>query len=113
MKRGTAAIIILTVILCIGLTVNFALPDKAHMLYTYALTAADNKTDLTVLEEEWNKQKIYFLIFSEHGSIENIDKSISALRYADESNYRFLCQQTAYAFTLLADEISLSLGNVF
>ncbi len=113
MKRGTVALIILTTILCIGLTVNFVLPDKANTLKMHSLAAADNKTALTRLEEEWHKQKIYFLIFAEHGSIETIDKNIAALRYADDSNYRFLCLQTACAFALFADEISLSFGNVF
>jgi apolipoprotein N-acyltransferase len=64
MKRGTAAIIILAAILCIGLTVNYALPDKAQTLKTHALAAADSRTALTGLEEEWHKQKIFFLIFA-------------------------------------------------
>lgn len=113
MKRGTAAIIILVAILCIGLTVNYALPDKAQTLKTHALAAADSRTALTGLEEEWHKQKIFFLIFVEHAGIEAIDKNICALSYADDNNYRFLCLQTASALALLADEMSLSFGNVF
>ena len=113
MKRGTAAIIMLALILGIGITINTVLPKKAYTLQSYALAAADDKYLLSSFEKEWQKQKIYFLIFTEHGRIENIDQSIAALHYADDSNYRFLCLQTACALALIADETALSLGNVF
>ncbi len=113
MKRGSVALIILAFIIVLGVTVNTVIVQKAQNLQSCADAAANDKANLTALEKEWKKQKIFFLVFADYNSIDSIDKGIAALRYADEDSYRFLCFQTAYDFALLAEETALSFGNVF
>ncbi len=113
MKRGIIAVIILTAVTTLAITVNFMLSQKAEMLHSLAQSALYDRAALDRLSEEWDSQIIFFELFTDHGYFEPLDKKIKKLEYTDGENYRISCAEAMLDIAALKEHISFSFGNIF
>ena len=65
------------------------------------------------LNEEWDKQVIYFKLFTDHASFEALEKKIKKLPYVSEENYGTICAEIIFDIVLLKEHISFSPSNIF
>lgn len=113
MKRGTAAIIILAVCLIFSITINNMLEHKAESVLFLAKAAVNTKESASVLEKEWNKELIFFKLFTDHSYFESIDRNIKMLQYLDGETYRDTCNKTVVDLIEFEEYLSFSLPNIF
>lgn len=113
MKRGIIAVGMLTIILISAITVNFSLIHKADALHTLAQYAIQDKKALENLDTEWEKQIIYFELFTDRSYFESLDKKIKKLSYIDGENYRITCTEAMLEIAALQDHISFTFSGIF
>lgn len=113
MKRGIIAAVVLACVTLIAVTVTVTLQHKADTLCTLAQYALQDKSQLENLSTEWEKQVIYFELFTDHGYFETIEKKIRKLRFTDGEQYRIICTETLLDIATFKEHISFSPGNVF
>ncbi len=113
MKRGIAAIIILTFCITFALIITFMLELKTQAIIDLAQSAANDKNNVYILEKEWNKKVIYFELFADHSYFEGIDKKIRNLKYLEGETYTNTCTETVTDLVKLKEYLKFSLPNVF
>lgn len=113
MKRGIVSIIILTVCVAFAVTVSLTLEHKAESLHSVALAAVDDKSSVYTLEDEWEKEIIYFELFTDHGYFESIDTKIKILEHLDGETYRNTCIETVIDLIELKEHLSFTFPNIF
>ncbi len=113
MKRGISAIIILTCCIIFAIAVTVTLENKAESLHSVALAAADDKKFVYALEDAWEKEIVYFELFTDHSYFENIDKKIKKLRYLDGKTYRNTCREAVIDLIELKEHLTFSFPNIF
>ncbi len=113
MKRGIIAAIILTAVTAFAVTVNITLTKKAEMLHSLAHSAVNDRAELETLCEEWEKQIIYFELFTDHGYFEPLDRKIKKLRYVDGKSYPLACAEAMLDIAAFKEHVSFSFRNIF
>ncbi len=113
MKRSIIAITILTAVAALAITVNFTLSQKAEKLYNLAQSAINDETSLEKFSAEWDRQIIYFELFTDHGYFEALDKKIKKLKHVDGENFRLICTEAMLDIAALKEHISFSFSNIF
>lgn len=113
MKRGIIAGIILISIVSTAIAINFWLGHKTDLLFSLAQTVSQDKSQIEKLNEEWDKQVIYFKLFTDHASFEALEKKIKKLPYVSEENYGTICAEIIFDIVLLKEHISFSPSNIF
>ena len=112
MKRGIAAIIILTFCITFALIITFMLELKTQAIIDLAQSAANDKNNVYILEKEWNKKVIYFELFADHNYFEGIDKKIRNLKYLEGEIYRNTCTEAVIDLMELKKHLTFSLPNI-
>lgn len=112
MKRGIAAIIILTFCITFALIITFMLELKTQAIIDLAQSAANDKNNVYILEKEWNKKVIYFELFADHSYFEGIDKKIRNLKYLEGEIYRNTCTEAVIDLMELKKHLTFSLPNI-
>ena len=113
MKRGIAALFILMACVVFAVSVNFTLEHKVQSLHSVAITAANDKNKVYILEDKWKNEVVYFKFFMDHEYFENIDKKIKKLPYLNGEAYRNLSRETVIDLIELKEHLSFSLSNIF
>ncbi len=113
MKRGIIAAVILISVTALAITVNHTLSQKAERLYVLAQSAVYDKAALEEFGAEWDREIIYFELFTDHSYFETIDKKIKKLRYVEGDNYRTACAEAMIDISALKEHISFSFPSIF
>lgn len=113
MKRGIISIIILAICIVSSVSVNLTLERKAESIYYKAVDAANDKSSAYALEKEWEKEIVYFKLFTDHGYFENIDKNIKKLQYLNGETYINTCTETIIDLVELKEHLAFSVTNIF
>lgn len=113
MKRGIIAVLIILGVTVSAIAVTLSLEHKVEKLYEIAASASDNKIKLSEFCEEWEKQIIYFELFTDHGYFEKIDKQIKKLSFLEGESYVTACKEIMIELNELNEHLSFSFGNIF
>lgn len=113
MKRAVIAVIILVSVTISAAAVNLMLSQKTERLYVLAESATYSKTRLEEFDTEWNRQLIYFKLFTDHAYFEPLDKKIKKLAYIEGGQYEVICTEVMLDIAALKEHISFSFANVF
>lgn len=113
MKRGITAVIILTFCVLFSATANLTLKHKAEKLHKLAQTATQDKSQLYLLEKEWNKQSAYFSLFIDHSNFEEISKRIDIVKHLEGDNYSDTCIEITADLSQMKKQLSYSFSNIF
>jgi len=113
MKRGIAAIIILTFCIAFAVIITFMLELKTTSIIALAQSAVNDKNSVYVLEKEWNREVFCFELFTDHSYFEGIDKEIRSLKYLKGETYRNTCTKTVIDLIKFKEYLAFSLPNIF
>lgn len=113
MKRGIIAAVIIIAVTAFAITVNITLENKTDILYGFAQAASADKIKGKDLYNEWEKQIIYFELFTDHGYFEKIDKQIKKLSILENEAYTAACKEITIDLIELKEHLSFSFGNIF
>ena len=111
MKRGLTAIILLTFCITFAVVVTFILELKTQAIIDLTQSAANNKNTVYILEKEWDKEVIYFELFTDHSYFESIDKKIRNLKHLKGETYINACKETVTDLIKFKEYLDFSLPN--
>ena len=113
MKRGIIATIILFTSIVLSSTTNLALQHKIEKLYTLAESATKSPSCFSDFEKEWNKQSLFFSLFTDHSDFEEIGKQIVKAKHLKGEKYTDTFAEITTALVNMKRKLSYSVENVF
>lgn len=113
MKRGIIATVILLCCIVSALIVNSTLEHKIEKLYNLAQSVTNKPYEFTEFENEWEKQTLFFSLFTDHNSFEEIDKQTAKIKYLDGELYYDACVEITADLATLKKKFSYSFPNIF